>query len=91
MGKLRGRGVLPFCVEIKEVCLATFLRDRAARVKAASLAPLIAVIAILLGPYNLSYFPRGPLDVWLKWAHNQSDRPGEADAGSQNYCLDRPV
>jgi hypothetical protein len=43
IAKLGGNNVLPFCVDIKDTCVATFLRDKAARVKLASLAPLVAV------------------------------------------------
>ncbi len=61
--KLRGRGVLPFCVDIKEVCVSTFLRDRAARVKTASLAPLIAVRLASACPHRDPLFQRSPL-LW---------------------------
>ncbi len=41
--KLGSRTIISLCVDVKEVCVAIFLRDKAARVRTASLSPLIAV------------------------------------------------
>ena len=87
IAKLPGASVLPLCVEIKEACFTTFLRDRTARVKAASLAPLTSVRLCARWDPMHSVITMELLALWGEQVARQPRSPRKARRRPQNPGL----